>query len=125
MGWKPWEFERVAHPRDFRQAVRGYQWRLAWELDRTAFIAYHALIAFGGGKKEDGTRLELRDMLGRDLFAEPLIPPVAPDEVQQEEQAMEEAEREAQAERAKLQIYAAMKARQARERGEDPSSWRG
>jgi hypothetical protein len=124
MGWRPWELERIAHPQDFRDAVVGYQWRLNWDLDCAAFVAYHVLIAFGGSERKDGTTLTLSDMLGRDLFNS-LVPPSEPDEATREEREMEEAEREGKAERTKMLIWAAMKARQAKDRGEDPEPWRG
>jgi hypothetical protein len=123
MGWRPWELERVAHPRDFHEAVLGFQWRLDRDLDCAAYVAYHALIAFGGAKKQDGTSLQLSEMLGRDLFP-PFIPPRELDEATQEELAFDASLREAQAERSKLMIYAAQKAAEARRRGEDSGPWR-
>ena len=122
MGWRPWELERIAHPRDFAQAITGYRWRLDWDLDCAAFVAYYVLLSTGGGKRKDGSEIALSDVLGRDLFA-PLVPPLEPDAATREELEWEQAEREAKAERAKMLIWAAQKARAARDRGEDPSPW--
>jgi len=124
MGWKPWELERISHPREFRQAIQGYYWRMDWELDCAAFVAYHVAIAMGGGTKHDGSPFQLSDILGRELF-KPLVPPAehVEDEAARAEREMDEAVAAARAERAKLQIWAAMKAKQARERGENPEPW--
>jgi hypothetical protein len=124
MGWKPWELERIRHPREFRQAIQGYYWRMDWELDCAAFVAFHVMVAMGGSKKQDGTTFQLSDILGRELF-NPLVPPTELDAATQEEREMEAAAQAARAERAKLQIWAAMKAREARQRGEDPEPWSG
>jgi len=123
MGWRPWELEQIEHPRDFIEAVHGFQWRMRWELDRAAFIAYHVLTA-GGVKKNVGPGLEgepigVDEILGRPLFDDPLVPTpeLSPSEL--EEREMEEAERFAKVERAKLEIWAAKRKREAEMRGEE------
>lgn len=124
MGWRPWELERIAHPKDFRDAITGYRWQLDWELDCAAFVSFHVLVAMGGGKRKDGSDVGLSDILGRELFA-PLVPPPEPDAATREELELDQAEREAKAERSKMLIWAAQKARAARDRGEDPTPWMG
>lgn len=121
MGWRPWELERIEHPRDFLEAIKGYQWRQAWALDLAAFAAFHAYSA-AGAKKKDESPLTMEDILGREPFA-PLLPPAEMSEADRERQELEDAERVARQERAKLMIWAAQKARVARERGEDPTPW--
>jgi hypothetical protein len=125
MGWRPWELERLEHPRDFLEAIKGFLWRQQQEMDRAAFIAIHVLNAAGGAKTQDtGERITIEHILGRPL-CEPLIPPIEVDEAKREIDEMERTERQARAERAKLMIYAAQKAREARLRGEDPGAWSG
>jgi hypothetical protein len=124
MGWRPWELRQIEHPREFIEAVQGYQWRMSWELDLAAFVAFHT-IAASGSKREDGTTFQPHDVLGRALFAEPLVPQPQPSEEQREEEERERAERFAKAERAKMQMWAAMKAKEAIARGEDPGPWQG
>ena len=53
MGWRPWELERIEHPREFLEAIQGFRWRMNWEMDLAAFIVFHAYGA-QGAKKEAG-----------------------------------------------------------------------
>ena len=122
MGWKPWELRQLEHPREFLECIRGYDWQWSRMLDCAAFIAYHSLVAAGAGKKKDGEPLLISDLVGRDVFP-PLVPPVEETELQQLEREAEETERRARAERAKLQIWAAQKAKEMKDRGEDPSGF--
>lgn len=95
----PWDFERIRHPDEFYELIRGAQFRADQLMDLAGVISLNALTG-AGAKRMDGQELTLRDVLGRDPVS--LIPPRVLTDAEQEEQ-------EWQAERQTAKNYQAQK----------------